>query len=900
MANSNSCSGRARSAVVALRSSRAFALAIFLATIAPSAALADARTEARRHFRHGMDLVVAGQVDEGIAELEEAYAILPHPNVLYNIGRAYAEVGRYDEARDYFDRYLESDPPDREEVRAIVAAIDQRIAAQAAAAATTEPTTTEPTVGVESTTAATTEQLEILDSSIAQIQGLCDATHSTNLCDRAAALRALRDDLAARSTTATTEPTTTQTTTEPCVGENCPEATTESGLAVGASTSEEAAYVERVDAASRGRSSSLDAPASTTIITRQDIRLSGVTQIAEILRRAAGVSVMNTTPGGGNVAIRGFNRLLSPRVLMLINGRTTYVDSLGTPFWDAQPIQVEDIERIEIIRGPASVLYGANGMSGIVNVVLRAPGEDPGTELSVAVGNAGQVRGHAATSGRVGDVAYRFHGGYQQLDRYAMPVDPNRVDIYRPEPTTDLALAQRETMFGGQLRYRASENVTLVAEGGTNYLGGFNFYATGAALDFFGRGSNSYASLSMLTPYGRIRTFYNRLNLDFDLFDSPIPTTGKFENNTFDVEAEFARQFHLGIDHNVHLGVNYRLKNIDWGFLVGTQNENHIGVFLEDTMTIGEHLRLVAAVRMDKHPLLPTPIFSPRGAVIIRPTEGQAIRLTAGTAFRTPSVLDTDVSIRPPTPITGADAAFVGSDVARRTLGRPRLDPEHIRSFEVGYLNQESDFVSFEASAYYNQVRGLIGIANNLSFLTLADYGGIGSNSAIAGFDRSIDGWVAAHSPLLNEPESYHVFGGEAGVRVFPIDGLDMFANYSLNTSRIVDSPFGQDVDHRVPAHMVNLGAQYRARFGLDLSADFHYSSPQTFPEFITTAAGITRVLQPVDAFYLLNARIGWRFLDDKLEVSVAGYNITNVQRRQYPLGQPVDSRVLATLSARF
>ena len=151
----------------------------------PEIATADARTEARRHFRHGMDLVVAGQIDAGVAELEEAYAILPHPNVLYNIGRAYAEVGRYDEARDYFDRYLESDPPDREEVRAIVAAIDQRIAARTAAATTTTSGTT--TATTPTTSVPTTTTLRVVGASpeqIAEIRATATQSGATCIAER--------------------------------------------------------------------------------------------------------------------------------------------------------------------------------------------------------------------------------------------------------------------------------------------------------------------------------------------------------------------------------------------------------------------------------------------------------------------------------------------------------------------------------------------------------------------------------------------------------------------------------------------------------------------------------------------------------------------------------------------
>ncbi len=97
--------------------------------LAASTARADVRTEARRHFRQGMALIAEGNVEEGVAELEEAYEILPHPNVLYNIGRAYAESGRYAQAVEYFERYIESDPPDRAEVLGFITALRARIEA---------------------------------------------------------------------------------------------------------------------------------------------------------------------------------------------------------------------------------------------------------------------------------------------------------------------------------------------------------------------------------------------------------------------------------------------------------------------------------------------------------------------------------------------------------------------------------------------------------------------------------------------------------------------------------------------------------------------------------------------------------------------------------------------------
>ena len=102
--------------------------------LAASRAGADARTEARSHFKKGMDAIAAGRYDEGIADLQEAYQLLPHPSVLYNIARAYAEAGELDEAVVYFRKYLEGNPADKVEASQILKNLEARIKRQQQAA----------------------------------------------------------------------------------------------------------------------------------------------------------------------------------------------------------------------------------------------------------------------------------------------------------------------------------------------------------------------------------------------------------------------------------------------------------------------------------------------------------------------------------------------------------------------------------------------------------------------------------------------------------------------------------------------------------------------------------------------------------------------------------------------
>ena len=207
--------------VAALRWLVALALTLVALSV-PKLARADERTEARRLFRAGMDLVQRGD-PSGIESLEEAYEILPHPHVLYNIARAYAEFGRYSESIEAFERYLEWDPDDAVEVTEFIASMREILAREAQRG---EPSVTEP---ADPATGATEP---------AELGG------------------------------AAPRPTTTER-----VGE------------LRGTQRADGVYEEQVVSASRFVESSVSAPSSTTVITAQDIRMSGLQTLADVLRR---------------------------------------------------------------------------------------------------------------------------------------------------------------------------------------------------------------------------------------------------------------------------------------------------------------------------------------------------------------------------------------------------------------------------------------------------------------------------------------------------------------------------------------------------------------------------------------------------------------------------------------
>jgi outer membrane receptor for ferrienterochelin and colicin len=886
-------------------------------------ALADVRTEARRHFRRGMQLVADGQVDEGIAELELAYETLPHPNVLYNIGRAYAEAGRYEEALEYFERYLASDPPDREEVEGFVTAINDRLAAQQPQEAdgggedggTSETTPEAREVDVSS------EEISAIEESATQIETLAEATQSEALRERANRLRqlaqSLRERAAARAELASSQGTdegtgegTGETTDE---GTEGPSDETHEGLrpdasgeiALGAERTE--VFEEEVVSASRFAESPLDAPNSTYIITQQDIRLSGLTNVSQLIRRVAGVSVMELTPGQVDVGIRGLSQRHANKVLFLVDGRSVRLDFLATPLPSFLPWGVEDIERIEVIRGPAAAVYGADAFSGIVNIIL----ERPGTGESYIVGRGGNyqtIRGAASTSARTEALGIRISGGYERAQNHAEVVGRDRVDTSVWEDYDDPQVGLERIFFTGEGRVDFGEGYILRGGTGISTAGRGTIHGVSRQRQI-GAENVTFAQshLTMSTPFGLgLRSYWTRFSTDVNLWDVPedaLDTEGNLDrSDVVDTELSFNRKFDLGIEQNISAGVGHRFKQVEWNWLENPEiTEHHFFGYLQDALQLTETLRATLSFRVDRHPRLENLQFSPRGSVVWRFMEGQALRATAGTAFRSPSFVESYLSFANRTSLRGITAYGAGNR---------NLDPERIFSVELGYANQATDYFALEVNAYYNLVFNQINLSSIDTF-RLEDFGpngptdNTGANPARYLTDQRA--YPVGTLQFNNEPTNFRQYGGEIGARVFPVDGLDFYLNYAFHETQPVDETQLREIDpvrledQRTSQHEVNVGAQYRSPFGLDLSVDMHWVSDQVWVVQVTDPVrGVGFQAFPLDGYVLLNARLGLRLMNDKLELGIIGTNLTNQRNRQHPLGQPITTRVMGEVTFRF
>ncbi len=114
-----------------------------------------------------------------------------------------------------------------------------------------------------------------------------------------------------------------------------------------------------------------DAPSAVFVISNDDIKRSGVTTIPEALRMAPGIDVARVNSNKWAISSRGFNGTYANKLLVLIDGRSVYTPAFSGVYWDAQDVLLEDVDRIEVIRGPGATLWGANAVNGVINVITK-------------------------------------------------------------------------------------------------------------------------------------------------------------------------------------------------------------------------------------------------------------------------------------------------------------------------------------------------------------------------------------------------------------------------------------------------------------------------------------------------------------------------------------------------
>ncbi|MBX5483202.1 MAG: TonB-dependent receptor [Myxococcaceae bacterium] len=825
--------------------------------LASGPAFADARLEARRHFRAGMSLIGKGDYEAGIRELKAAYSTKPHPNVLFNIAHAYEDWGHLTDAIDWYQRYLAFDPPDAAAVQEAIARLEAKlIAAAPPSPPQPPPESPAPSAGTPAP-ALDPESLQRL----------------TTLTERLEAAVAKAESLTSRRETASVVPSPSSQ-----------QATANEDVALDEDAADAPPYEEVLVTASRRTQSTLEAPYATTVITGEEIRLSGVTSLVELLRRVPGAEVMQLGIGSANVSFRGFNQRLANKVLVLIDGRTEYQDFLGLTLWSALPVGLDEIDRIEVIRGPGSALYGANAMLGVINIITRPPGTGPRGEFNATAGMGNRASGSFLASGGQNRLRYRASVAYDQGDKWSRDFADDRPDVQSTFPESSLGLRGVRGNFTATWQF--SRELQLGASAGVNRLY-TEVYPLGLLRNYAFDGLTAYAKSDLRAGPVKLKFFWNHLATtagpQYEPRGEPSLLT-HVQSNVFDLEALFSQELELLGPHQLIIGASGRLKHVVWDYLDGTHQELHAAAFVQDEWRILDPLRVVASWRIDRHPLLDSgkPGFaqSPRVSAVYIPFEGHALRASFATAFREPTYLESYTAVRIPIPGVNAASAL--------TVGNTELRPERLIAYELGYRGERVSWgLEWDLALYQNEVKDLI-VLSNLQPLP-----------ADQAYDPVSDTYLLGRSRFANEQGLYTARGVELGVRYSPVDRVDVRASTAVQRVTASGLPEGTACAPctQAPTYKIQAGASWRSPAHFDFSVDAAYTSSTTWIEREPAATDPTRienVSNPLPAYTVLNARVGYR-LNENVEFAVAGTHLLD-GHREHPFGNLIERRVFASV----
>ncbi|HZT75332.1 MAG TPA: TonB-dependent receptor [Vicinamibacterales bacterium] len=616
----------------------------------------------------------------------------------------------------------------------------------------------------------------------------------------------------------------------------------------------------QVTTVSRVPEQTMAVPAAVFVITSDDIRRSGATSIPEALRLAPGVQVARINGGTWAIGIRGFADRLARSILVLIDGRAVYSPLFAGTYWENQDTLLEDVDRIEVIRGPGGTLWGANAVNGIINIITKRAKDTQGIYASAGGGSADRGFGAVRYGGTAGAAAYR--GYFKALDRGPEShVDGNEYDGWREAQggfRADWALAEGRSVtvqgdaYDGRLGERPS--VTSFAPP----------FTTSTNLDAPISGGNvlmRLANAPMAANSYQVQVYYDRTNRH------EIPVSE--DRDTVDVD--FQDTLRRWPRHVVTWGAGYRVTTGRittiglTAFFPPDRTDNLYTAFAQDEVAIvPNRWQITLGSKFEHNPYSGFEI-QPTARLLWTPTTAQTVWAAVTRAVRTPSRVETDyttTSLASP-----AVPAFV------RLLPNEAFVPEELVAYEAGYRIRPVERLYVTASAFYNDLQ------HTLSTELLTPF---------------VETTPPPTRLILPVDFANGLHGNSQGVEFTgdarPAGWWRLTGNYSYVFVAMSRNPGGADVSQEkhyegaIPHHQVQLGTSFDV--GRQWALDWMFRYVSALPA------------QSVPSYNASDVRIAWR-PQPSWELALVVQDLFAAQHLEWPSGAGANIDIGRSVYAR-
>lgn len=429
---------------------------------------------------------------------------------------------------------------------------------------------------------------------------------------------------------------------------------------------------------SRTSGTLLDEPQMLTVVDRAEVEATVAVSPAEYVRAATGIDIITQGVQSTNVVARGFNNVFSGALHVLTDHRNAGVPSLRVNLMHFMPQTSEDVERVEVVLGPGSALYGPNTANGVLHVITRSPIDDPGTSVAMTAGQRDVRIGAARAAHRFSPrLGVKLSGQYMRGREWpytdSVEADRRQLEILNGRPDTrigDRDFDIERWSADARVDWRPADDAAAILSAGRMVaVSGIELTGIGAA-----------QARDWTNTYVQARGHYGRLLAQAYVNGSDAGETFLLRdgNDIVDRSKVFVAQLQHGFSpggrHDLIYGADYvRTVPVTDGTINGSNEDrddmNEVGAYAQLRAALSSRVDLLMAARIDRHSELPEAVFSPRAAILFHPTPQQTLRLTYNRAFSTPTALNLFLDI-PAGPLPDPTLAALGYNIRARAPGR--------------------------------------------------------------------------------------------------------------------------------------------------------------------------------------------------------------------------------------